>query len=145
MHPPPSSWVQDYAGGRRHHIGVARNLRHQCGRMGRAVALNAVRIWCHPPGAQKFVRRSTDEKGSAPARRAHSSHLRTPYFFTASWAAGVAARHAPLPSLPPFSSHFILAFSQSALLVGVGAAVCAIATEANAQAATSATTGSSFM
>src|SRR5262249_10527663 len=33
------------------------------------------------------------------------------YFFGASLAlAGVAATQAPLPSLPPFSSHFILAF-----------------------------------
>src|SRR5258705_9236837 len=53
--------------------------------------------------------------------------------------AAVAATHAPLLSLPPFSSHFILAFSQSTLLVAVGAAACcAKAAGAKASAATKA-------
>jgi hypothetical protein len=45
------------------------------------------------------------------------------YFF-GGCAVGVAAMQAPLPSLPPFSSHFILAFSQSAWFVGSVAAAC---------------------
>src|SRR5581483_3137752 len=66
-----------------------------------------------------------------------------PYFLVA---AGVAATQAPLPSLPPFSSHFILAFSQSALLVGVAAGVCcANAVGASTSTATTAAIGNSFM
>src|SRR4029453_3041984 len=67
------------------------------------------------------------------------------YFFAASLdLAGAAATQAPLPSLPAFSSHFILAFSQSALLVGV-VACCAMAVGANASSAITAVIGNSFM
>jgi len=67
------------------------------------------------------------------------------YFFGASLAlAGAAATQAPLPSLPPFSSHFILAYSQSVLLAGV-VACCANAIGASASTAITAVMGSSFM
>ena len=54
----------------------------------------------------------------------------------------VAATHAPFLSAPPFASHFILAFAQSALLVG---AVCANAAGANAIAPATAAIMRSFM
>src|SRR5262245_15795471 len=72
----------------------------------------------------------------------HSGRVRQVYFF----GVGVAATHPPLPSLPPLSSHFIFAFSQSTLFVGVvPAACCANAAGANASTLTTAAIGISFM
>jgi hypothetical protein len=45
-------------------------------------------------------------------------------YFVAGCAAGGEAMQAPLPSLPPFSSHFILAFSHSALFAGGVVVAC---------------------
>src|SRR5215471_14522007 len=69
--------------------------------------------------------------------------LQNAYFFVVSFAAG-AATHVPLPSFPPLASHVIFAFSQSALLVGVGV-VCANATAESANEAITATMGSNFI
>jgi hypothetical protein len=55
---------------------------------------------------------------------------------------GAAATHAPFLSAPPFGSHFIFAFTHSALVVGVG---CAKAAGASSNAAITAATGRSFM
>src|SRR5262249_60465006 len=66
------------------------------------------------------------------------------YFFDASLDLAGSATQARLPSLPALSSHFILAFSQSALLVGL-VACCAMAVGANASSAITAVMGNSFI
>src|SRR4051812_24312896 len=63
-------------------------------------------------------------------------------YFSASVFAGAAATHAPFLSAPPFGSHFIFAFVQSALFVG---GVCANAAGAKTSALTTATTERTFM
>src|SRR5262245_60957881 len=91
------------------------------------------------PHRQSGCKRGSARRRGTPVAHAHKAL----YFFTASFAAG-AATHAPLPSLPPLASHFIFAFSQSALLVGVGV-VCANATGVNANEAITAAIGRNFM
>jgi len=56
--------------------------------------------------------------------------------------AGAAATQAPFLSAPPFGSHFILAFTQSALVVGVA---CANAAGASRSVPINAVTGRSFI
>src|SRR5262245_41532775 len=56
--------------------------------------------------------------------------------------AGAAAMHAPFLSAPPFGSHFIFAFTQSALVVG---AACANTVGASRSEPISAITGRSFI
>jgi len=56
--------------------------------------------------------------------------------------AGAAAAHAPFLSAPPFGSHFIFAFTQSALVVGVA---CANADGASTSAPITTTTERSFI
>src|SRR5205085_9526621 len=79
------------------------------------------------------IRRSSDlPRAQSPENLISELHR---YFFIASVFAAGAATQAPLPSFPPFSSHFIFAFSQSTLFAGVDGAVCAKATGVKAAGA----------
>src|SRR5215467_15791642 len=100
------------------------------------------------PSVGRFSGRSRiDGRARAPRTNVptHTCGSIDAHFFDASLdLAGAAATQAPLPSLPALLSHFILAFSQSVLLVGV-AACCAMAVGANASSAITVVIGNSFM
>ena len=100
-----------------------------------AVAAQSQRSCQEKSGRHQGKRRSSqgDQRG---AIRQRCSEALSDYFL------GAAATHAPFLSAPPLGSHFIFAFTQSALVVGVA---CAKAAGASSNAPITAATGRSFM